>query len=166
MSVESRLAYCAYGRHSVPRNETTTRLVKGISRRVCTECEKELAPIEEATVTTTAAEEPLAKDITIGDKYRPAMEIQTKEEADAYFQKLVEHMVVRGHTRPEAERIERSNLGYFAGYYGEETRERVERLFDCEHPIFGKFAKYGSPTFEEALNRGIKAGTGEAPILG
>lgn len=152
--------FCAVGGHTVPRSETTSRLVGDISFLVCNHCNTG-GIVEQAAEAT-----PLAKDITIGDKYRPAMEIQTQEEADAYFQKLVEHMVVRGHTRPEAERIERSNLGYFAGYYGEDTRERVERLFNCEHPIFGKFAVYGSPTFKEALERGIKAGTGEAPILG
>ena len=95
--------------------------------------------------------------ITIGEKYSPAMEITDQAAADAYFEELVEHMMNHGvekHTRAEAEKLERSNLGYFAGYYGNETRERVEKLFKCSHPIFGSISKNGSPTVEEAFEAG------------
>jgi len=30
---------------------------------------------------------------TLGEKYHPAMEVQSQEEADAYFEKCVEHMM-------------------------------------------------------------------------
>jgi hypothetical protein len=53
--------------------------------------------------------------------------------------------------------VERHNLGYFAGYYDNETRERVERLFKCSHPIFGSIAKNGAPTAKEALAAGMVA---------
>ena len=93
---------------------------------------------------------------TIGDVYEPAMEIQTQAEADAYFEKLVGDTITNyGKSREEAERIIRENLGYYAGYYGNETRARVERLFRCEHPIFGSLEKNGSPTFEQALKAGM-----------
>lgn len=82
--------------------------------------------------------------ITIGDKYGPAMQITDQAEADAYFEKCVRHMMrYRPCARDEAERIERMNLGYFAGYYDSETRERVERLFRCSHPVFGSIAERG-----------------------
>ena len=58
-----------------------------------------------------------------------------------------------GHSREEAENIERCNLGYWGGYYDLETRLRVERLFRCEHPFFG-LAADGQPAPEEAFEMG------------
>lgn len=101
---------------------------------------------------------PLPKEITIGDKYGPAMEIQTQAEADEYFEVCVQHCMSHGRTRQEAESVERSNLGYFAGYCSHETRERVERLFRCAHPIFGSIAKHGAPTPEKAFEMGKQIG--------
>ncbi len=91
--------------------------------------------------------------MTIGDKYKPAMRITSQDVADEYFVACVEHGMRFGKTRQEAEEIERSNLGYIAGYYDTETRIRVERLFGCAHPVFGK-AKNGTPTAEEAFEMG------------
>ena len=88
----------------------------------------------------------MKKEISIGEKYGPAMTIIDQKEADEYFEKLVAHsMDCFGNTREEAEKNERHNLGYYAGYYDHETRERVEKLFNCAHPIFGKVAN-GKPT--------------------
>jgi hypothetical protein len=104
---------------------------------------------------------PMPADISNADKYGPAMGITDQAEADAYLAACVEH--TQRATPPElgsvmpaplAEAIERSNLGYFAGYYDNETRERVERLFRCEHPVFGSIAKNGPPTPEQALAAG------------
>jgi hypothetical protein len=94
------------------------------------------------------------RSISIGDKYGPAMEMTAQEEADAYFEECVQHTMGFDKSREEAERIERESLGYYAGYYDAETRERVERLFKCAHPIFGSIAVKGYPTAEEALNLG------------
>lgn len=98
----------------------------------------------------------LPDKITYGDKYGPAMKITDQAEADRYFAECVEHTMRRLPTddRAEAERIERSNLGYYAGYYSNETRERVERLFRSAHPIFGAIAEKGPPTPEEAFEMG------------
>ena len=99
-----------------------------------------------------------------GDRYQRAMEIQTPSEADAYFAELVEEqMLSSGCSRAQAENVERANLAYFAGYYNDETRERVERLFACAHPIFGPIAKYPAPSPEQALAMGRVFG-GAAPI--
>lgn len=97
----------------------------------------------------------LPDKITIGDKYGPAMQITDPKEAQEYFQVCVEHCMRFGDTREEAEAIERGNLGYFAGYYGADTRARVERLFNCAHPIFGAIADKGSPTPAEAFMAGV-----------
>ena len=93
-------------------------------------------------------------NLTIGEKYGPAMEITDQEKANAHFEECVQHMMSFGKNRAEAEDIERQNLGYYAGYYSNETRERVERLFLCAHPIFGKIAEAGRPTAEEAFEAG------------
>lgn len=96
----------------------------------------------------------MKEGITIGEKYGPAMEIAEQAEADAYFEECVTHTMERfDKSREEAETVERANLGYYAGYYSDETRERVERLFRCAHPIFGRIAN-GAPTAEQALEAG------------
>lgn len=102
---------------------------------------------------------PLPKKLSIGDKYGPAMSITDQAKADAYFKLCVDHTMTFGKTRPEAEEIERFNLGYYAGYYDNTTRARVERLFRCAHPIFGAVAERGQPTSEEAVQAGIDLAT-------
>jgi len=98
-------------------------------------------------------------NITIGEKYGPAMEITDQAAADAYFEECVQyHLRKEVKPRDEVEAIERANLGYYAGYYDTETRRRVERLFKCVHPIFGSIAENGPPTPEEAFKAGLKAG--------
>lgn len=93
--------------------------------------------------------------ITFGDKYGPAMKIKTQAEADTYFERCVTHtMSSFGLSRDKAEETERMNLGYFAGYYDDETRARIEKLFRCAHPFFGSIAKNGTPTPEEAFAAG------------
>lgn len=78
----------------------------------------------------------MPRQITIGDKYGPAMLISDQAHADAYFEECVSHTMSFGKSREEAEKIEKANLGYFAGYYSRETRGRVERLFRCAHPAW------------------------------
>ena len=99
----------------------------------------------------------LKKKMTMGEKYDPAMKINDQREADEYFEKCVQHTMSFGRTREEAESIERENLAYYAGYWNHETRLRVERLFRCAHPVFGK-ASDGSPSAEEAFEMGLKHG--------
>jgi hypothetical protein len=104
-----------------------------------------------------------AEDVTIGELYDPAMKITGQAEADAYFERLVEHNMRfdedgEPKTRERAEAIERSNLGYYAGYCGGDTRARVERLFRCAHPIFGSIAERGRPSSEEAFEIGQRIG--------
>jgi hypothetical protein len=104
----------------------------------------------------------LPESITIGAKYGPAMNITDQAKADEYFEALVEHsMRCFGQTREEAERLERDNLGYFAGYSGHDTRLRVEQLFHCRHPVFGEAVK-GTPTPEDASIAGAAAVKGGA----
>lgn len=98
----------------------------------------------------------LTPTTTFGDKYGYAMSIMDQFEADAYFEECVVHQLAFGKsTRDEAILIEKSNLGHWAGYYDNATRERVERLFRCSHPVFGATAANGSPTAAESFVAGI-----------
>ena len=81
------------------------------------------------------------KTLTYADTLGPAMEITNEEDAKQYFEAYVsfiqkalneENDIINDMT---AEEIALSNLGYYAGYYNEEVREQVERLFNCKHPI-------------------------------
>lgn len=92
--------------------------------------------------------------------YDKAMEATTQDEADVILEQIVECAcrISPQQLREEHERIQRSNLGYYAGYYSHEVRERVERLFDTEHPIFGKIAVNGPPTTKQAFELGRRMG--------
>jgi hypothetical protein len=79
----------------------------------------------------------MKQDITIDEKYRKAIEITDKEEADGYFEECVQHTMRFGKSREEAEKIECQNIGYYAGYYGFEAMKRVNGLYGTVHPIFG-----------------------------
>jgi hypothetical protein len=93
----------------------------------------------------------LPDKLTIEEKYAPAMEVKTKKEAEEYFEGCVEHnMRTSGHSREEAEEIERGNIGYYCGYYSREDAERVMDLFGTQHPIFGRTW----PTPQEAFEMG------------
>lgn len=91
--------------------------------------------------------------------YEIAMRIKEEDSARIVLAALVKaYMSQTGCGREEAEAIQRSNLGYFAGYYDHATRARVERLFQCEHPVFGAIAVKGAPTAEEAFELGRRLG--------
>lgn len=114
-----------------------------------------LSPLPSATLAETPVGA-IPLGVTAHEKYDPAMQIATEAEAEAYFARLVEHQVrCAGIDRSEAKRIERSNLGYWAGYYPNETRARVEKLFRCAHPFFGAIAERGAPTYAQAVQIGM-----------
>lgn len=95
--------------------------------------------------------------LTYGEALGTAMSITDPEDAKQYFEAYVDFMVKHSSIKKrEAIEIAKLNLGYYAGYYDNETRERVERLFLCEHPIFGSIKENGIPTPEEAFNAGKK----------
>lgn len=87
----------------------------------------------------------------MGALYDRAMKVEDQDEADGYFDALVErNMRLSKLPREEAEAVERSNLGYWAGYYDWDTRKRIRRLYGASHPIFGD----RQPTPEEAFQMG------------
>lgn len=98
--------------------------------------------------------------LTYGECLKPAMEIVDRFAAAQYKRKYIAYTQKFLDEEPRddgmtAEEIVNTNLGYFAGYYDDETRSRIEDLFICSHPVFGNIAD-GKPTSDEAFNDGIK----------
>lgn len=98
-----------------------------------------------------------------GDLYGPAMRVESKEEADAYLNKLVQMQVAEGVHPDIATKIIKANLGYYTGYLSHQERERVERLYDCAHPVFGSIKELGAPTTQEAFTLGFNRGVEGCP---
>jgi len=99
--------------------------------------------------------------LTFGECLGPAMEITNPKDAQQYFTDYVKYTQTFLDKDPRddnmtAEEICKTNLGYYAGYYSDETRVRVEKLFMCSHPVFGSIKDNGSPTAEEAFNMGVE----------
>lgn len=109
------------------------------------------------------------KSLTYGECLEPAMNITDAEDAKQYLKDYVdfiEKTVDKKHlTERTSTEIAKHNLGYYAGYYNNETRERIERLFMCEHPLFGSIKENGVPTPEEAFRIGTEYGKGNKTNL-
>ena len=111
------------------------------------------------------------KVYTVGELYGPAMKITDEEEARNYMTELIVYVLEKwkqegrftyaedGHI-DEAGRMVAGNLGYYAGYYGMETNVRVQRLFGCEHPIFGSAENMAKLTPEQILDMGRQRALG------
>jgi hypothetical protein len=98
-------------------------------------------------------------DATDAQLFELAMEITDQEEADRYLAALVTYQMRKfGSSREEAERDMRRNLGYHAGYFSDEARARVERLFRTVHPYLGAIAEKGPASPEECLKIGYLLG--------
>jgi hypothetical protein len=102
---------------------------------------------------------------TIGELYNPCSDIDTKEQADLYFNLLVDRTMKTGIQRvsggpslsclrEEAIELQKKNIGYWSGYFDNETADRMMQLFSCSHPVFGT----SHPSPEEALEMGRKMG--------
>lgn len=97
--------------------------------------------------------------ITVGQKYGPAMKITERAHAYAYFEELVRHcMRGTGSTRREAELREWANLGYYAGYFNPDTRERVARLFPRPDPACALIDDNGERYARDKYVAVVKAG--------
>lgn len=106
--------------------------------------------------------------LSYGEALRPAMEITDKVDAEQYLRDYIAYTQAWLDKEPRkdnatVEEIAKANLGYFAGYYGDETREQVERLFNCVHPIFGKVLEY-KVSAVEAFELGKKLAKGKEEV--
>jgi hypothetical protein len=97
----------------------------------------------------------LHKDLTAKDALDPAMTITDRADADRYLTAYAEWLV-NFYDLPVESAYKRARhiLGYYAGYYDHETRDRVYAMFDAPHPIFGTH----HPTPDEAFTAGQRLG--------
>jgi len=73
---------------------------------------------------------------TLGEIYGPALDVTNRDEAKRYFAKLVQRrMRMTGCSLEEARRIERVNIGYFAGYYSDSINHKVKMLYGAVNPM-------------------------------
>lgn len=70
--------------------------------------------------------------------YSEVCSAKTKAEMQEKFAELLRKCAKQfGGTIYSHAEMQRSNVGYFAGYYGDETRQRVAEWLGADHPIFG-----------------------------
>jgi hypothetical protein len=78
---------------------------------------------------------------TMGELFNLALYLAktNPEEAEEFFYKYVNCISMEKHLSwDESIRVAKSNLGYFAGYYDKETCDIIYKVYDTQHPIFGK----------------------------
>jgi len=98
---------------------------------------------------------------TFGEIFNKALKLakENKNEAQVYFAEYVQHILNvndKVNTIEEAERIAKSNFGYFAGYYNQKVCDIIYETYQCSHPIFGDKPFDVSP--EEAFQKGLERG--------
>lgn len=80
---------------------------------------------------------------TIGQIFDEALRLAKEgdlNECKRFFRGYIEHIADdRGCTLDEADKIARSNIGYFAGYCDNKTVKLIYDTYDLSHPIFGNY---------------------------
>jgi hypothetical protein len=100
-------------------------------------------------------------ELSFHEIFEQALKINTKEEAASYLADYSKWIKIKSFGKEqvkEPEDIIRENFGYYAGYYSHDVRRKIERLFECEHPIFGSIEKNGPPTMQQAFALGLEMG--------
>ena len=98
---------------------------------------------------------------TFGEVFNKALKLakENKNEAQEFFKQYIQFILEdndKVNTIEEAERIAKSNFGYFAGYYTQEVCDIIYETYQCSHPIFGDKPFSVSP--EEAYQKGLELG--------
>ena len=72
--------------------------------------------------------------------YMMCFTLTTKEEADHFLHLMVSRAMKEKPSLSveKATKIQKHNIGYFAGNFDVKSRQRVFELFDTEHPITGR----------------------------
>lgn len=76
--------------------------------------------------------------LTYGEALDPIFKITDKQDALQYKKAYIEYTAKFLDDPSKAENVVNANIGYWAGYGSLKDRERIEALFDCSHPVFGK----------------------------
>ncbi len=94
---------------------------------------------------------------TYGDILTPTKEVENREEAKIYFEAYVAYLAEHqangepGMQGYDPTAVASANIGYYSGYFDNETMSRVQDLFDVSHPVFGR----SIPTAKEAFDTGV-----------
>jgi hypothetical protein len=81
--------------------------------------------------------------------------VTTKAQAAAIIEEEVTARMSIAHSEEEEARsIIKANIGYCTGYMTHEEADKINDLFDTEHPVWGRT----HPTPEEALRLGMEYG--------
>lgn len=116
-----------FGMQTLPRNYVVTRAIRQTTQTI-TFIVGAKPEYGEASYPTE-----LPDNASDTEKYQPAMEIDNQEDADAYLAVLTKHTARKlGCAWCDAERMERSNLGWYAQYKDRDTFERIRNLFRTE----------------------------------
>jgi hypothetical protein len=101
------------------------------------------------------------EELSFHEIFEQALKIETKKDATQYMADYVKWIQNKSWDKPlikEPLDIARENFGYWAGYYSNDTRRKIESLFECEHPYFGSIEKNGPPTPKQAFEMGLAIG--------
>lgn len=96
---------------------------------------------------------------TMGEVFNEALRLAKTDsyEAKEFFKEYINCIANDNHySWDKATEIAKSNFGYFAGYYDEETCDIIYKTYQCSHPIFGN--KPFSISAEEAYKKGLEMG--------
>ncbi len=90
--------------------------------------------------------------LTLTEIFDTAKKIKSEEGASLLVRAAVLDLFKQtDDTEEDLDKAVRQNLAYMAGYCGTDVRERIEKLFKCEHPVFGSIAEMGVPTSRESF---------------
>ena len=97
---------------------------------------------------------------TMEEIFNTALDIAKTADSDrcqAFLTSYIKYIMSENNCNiAEAERIAKSNLGYFAGYYSSEVYETINKAYGAVHPVFGCNPFDLSP--EEVYRKGLEAG--------
>ena len=97
---------------------------------------------------------------TMGEIFNTALDIPKTTDSDrcqAFLTSYIEYIMSENNCNiAEAERIAKSNLGYFAGYYNNRVYESINKAYGAVHHVFGRNPFEVTP--EEAYRNGLEAG--------
>ena len=84
--------------------------------------------------------------------------IKDEEEAEEYFEAVVQEAMTHDLSREDAIARARGNLGYLMGYAPTKIDCAMWEKVGCSHPVFGSMADGVQMTTEEILEAGKEAG--------
>lgn len=94
---------------------------------------------------------------TYVEQFDEALACKDRQEAGIWLAKEIRRYWIEfNKPMTEAESIIKQNLGYMAGYYDHDTAQKINRLFDATHPIFGTASYHQELTPRDALEAGIE----------